>query len=304
MGHTLLIIDDSEAVRSRVKSALAPATMFDTVLEAADGLTGFKLLREHPIDLVLCDLVMRGVDGMKFLALKRSDRAHDDVPVILLTGQEGVGSKVRALESGASDYLVKPFDDAELVARVRVHLKLRQLQGALRDKNRELEELSRRDPLTGVANRRAFDERLAAEHARCVRYGRPFSLAMVDLDHFKLVNDTHGHQAGDLALVTVANILVAQLRTSDIVGRYGGEEFVLMLPETPSDPALLVADRCRTKIERTPLVYGGVTFSMTASLGIVNAPDARATSPAEMVRLADEALYAAKHQGRNRVVVA
>lgn len=302
MGHTLLIIDDSEAVRSGVKQALAPSAMFDTVLEAADGLAGFKVLREHDVDLVLCDVVMRGVDGIKFLALKRGDRAHDDIPVILLTGQEGVGNKVRALESGASDYVVKPFADEELVARVRIHLKIKQLQDALREKNAELEAVSRRDPLTGVANRRAFDERLAAEHARCTRYGRPFSFAMVDLDHFKRVNDTHGHQAGDLTLVTVANILVAQLRTSDLVGRYGGEEFVLMLPETPPDAALLVADRCRATIQQTPLEYQGKAFNVTASIGVMNAPDPRASSPTEMVRLADEALYTAKHQGRNRVV--
>lgn len=304
MGQTLLIIDDSEAVRTRVKESLAQSGLFDTILEAADGLIGFKMLREHAVDLVLCDLIMRGVDGFKFLALKRSDRTYDDVPVILLTGQETVGSKVRALESGASDYLVKPFDDAELVARLRVHLKVKQLQDALREKNRELEDLSRRDPLTGVANRRAFYELLTSEYARCQRYGRPFSFMMVDLDHFKRVNDTHGHQAGDVALVSTAKLLVGQLRTNDMVGRYGGEEFAVILPETPHNAALLVAERCRVKIASTPLVYNDAVFSVTASMGLASLPDPRAVSIEEMIRLADEALYDAKRQGRNRLIAA
>lgn len=304
MGQTVLIIDDSEAVRNRVKESLASSALFDTVLEAADGLIGFKMLREHPVDLVLCDLIMRGVDGFKFLALKRSDRKFDDVPVILLTGQENVGSKVRALDSGASDYLVKPFDDAELVARVKVHLKVKQLQDALREKNRELEDLSRRDPLTGVSNRRAFHEALSTEYARCARYGRPFSFMMVDLDHFKNVNDTHGHQAGDVALISTAKLLVGQLRANDVVGRYGGEEFAVILPETPHTSALQVAERCRAKIASTPLVHNDTVFSVTASMGLASLPDPRVCSTEEMIRLADEALYDAKRQGRNRLIAA
>ena len=304
MGHTLLIIDDSEAVRNRVKESLAASALFDKIVEAPDGLVGFKMLREHSIDLVLCDLIMRGVDGFKFLALKRSDPAFNDVPVILLTGQENVGSKVRALDSGASDYLVKPFDDAELVARVRVHLKVKQLQDALREKNRELEELSRRDPLTGSYNRRAFHEALSTEYVRCARYGRPFSFMMVDLDHFKRVNDTHGHQAGDLALITTANLLVSQLRTNDMVGRYGGEEFAVILPETAHQGAMLVAERCRLKIANTPLVYGDAVFSVTASMGLASLPDPRVCSTEDMIRLADQALYDAKRQGRNRLIAA
>lgn len=304
MGQTLLIIDDSEAVRNRVKESVASCGLFDTILEAPDGLLGFKLLREHSVDLVLCDLIMRGVDGFKFLALKRSDPRFDDVPVILLTGQETVSSKVRALDSGASDYLVKPFDDAELVARLRVHLKVKQLQDALREKNRELEDLSRRDPLTGVANRRAFHELLDAEFARCARYGRPFSFMMVDLDHFKNVNDTHGHQAGDLALITTAKTLVGQLRTNDMVGRYGGEEFAVILPETAHSGAMLVAERCRVKIASTPLIYADTVFSVTASMGLASVPDPRASTTEAMIRLADEALYDAKRQGRNRLIAA
>jgi len=304
MGQIALIIDDSEAVRSRVKDTLGACGLFDTILEATDGLMGFKLLREHPVDIVFCDLIMRGVDGFKFLALKRSDRNFDDVPVILLTGQENVGNKVRALDSGASDYLVKPFDDAELVARARVHLKVKQLQDALREKNRELEDLSRRDPLTGIANRRAFHEALDVEYARCARYGRPFSFMMVDLDHFKAVNDTHGHQAGDLALISSAQVLVGQLRSNDLVGRYGGEEFAVILPETPHAAALQVAERCRVKIASTPLTYNDTVFSVTASMGLASLPDPRAHSTEELIRLADEALYDAKRQGRNRLIAA
>jgi diguanylate cyclase (GGDEF)-like protein len=224
--------------------------------------------------------------------------------VILLTGQEQVGSKVRALDAGATDYLVKPFHEAELVARLRVHLKVKQLQDALREKNHELEELSRRDPLTSVYNRRAFHESLELEFARHARYARPFSFMMVDLDHFKRVNDTHGHQAGDLALTTAANVLVATLRTNDVVGRYGGEEFAVLLPETPPAAALLVAERCRATIANTPLVHGETVFSVTASIGLASMPDPRVSSTEELIRLADEALYAAKDHGRNRLIAA
>lgn len=276
----------------------------EKILIADNGLHGYKLLRENPIDLVLCDLNMPGIDGFKFLNLKGSSSEFDDIPVIMLTGQSDVNSKVRGLDVGASDYLVKPCDDAELVARVRVHLKVKHLQDQLRLSNAELERLTRTDPLTGVANRRYFLETLNNEYHRSLRYHRPLSFVMLDIDFFKKVNDTYGHQAGDRALVKVAKVLKRELRMQDFVARYGGEEFAILLPETKDIDAAVAATRCRKNIEVTPIVQNEIRFSVTVSMGLASLPNERVNDVESLIRLADEALYEAKRTGRNRMVTA
>ena len=212
---TVLIIDDSEAVRLRVQEVLAQEPKVSRVLTASDGIAGFKLLTEHPVDLILCDLIMPVLDGFKFLALKQTKKELADIPVIMLTGEEDIRAKVRGLEAGAHDYLTKPFDAHELLARLRIHLKLKDLQDALKEKNLRLEQLSRTDELTGLNNRRYFMEMLRTEFRRAERYGEAFVLVMVDIDHFKRVNDTYGHLMGDRALVTVAQRLTQSARTQE-----------------------------------------------------------------------------------------
>ncbi|MBN1653873.1 MAG: diguanylate cyclase [Deltaproteobacteria bacterium] len=304
MPYKVLIIDDSENMRASLKKVVEGMKDVDEVLLADNGLQGYKVLRESSIDLVLCDLNMPGIDGFKFLNLKASNAEFSDIPVIMLTGQGDVSSKVRGLEVGASDYLIKPCDDAELIARVRVHLKLKELQDQLRMKNAELEELTRTDPLTGVANRRYFVETLSGEYHRSQRYQRPLSFIMLDIDHFKRVNDTYGHQAGDQTLIVVAKTLKRDLRMQDFIARYGGEEFALLLPETKSTDAAVAAERCRKNIEAALVVYKNFRFSITVSMGLASLPNDRVGDVEGLVKLADEALYTAKKTGRNRLVLA
>lgn len=304
VSTTVLIIDDSETVRQRVQQVLLESHVAANVLFAKDGLEGFKLLLNNRVDLVLCDVVMPGIDGFKFLSLKKARAELNETPVIMLAGTAGdVHAKVRGLEAGASDYLTKPFDDEELVARVKVHLKIKALQDELREKNLRLEELSNTDGLTKVVNRRHLMELLDLEFTRARRYNSTLSFVMVDVDHFKTINDKHGHQTGDEALTAVAGVLRQDLRRNDVVGRYGGEEFSLLLPETVGEGAKVVAERYRKRIEEYDLVTKAGTLKLSASFGVAElAPDMPDIDA--LVRRADAAMYQAKHEGRNRVIVA
>jgi diguanylate cyclase (GGDEF)-like protein len=302
-SHTILVIDDSETLISHVKQALAARNPEYRLLSAKNGLDGFKVLITNQVDLVLCDVVMPGIDGFKFLSLKRSRPEYVDVPVIMLTGTADVGAKVKGLEAGASDYLTKPFHDEELVARVRVHLKVKALQEELRDKNARLEELSNTDGLTSLKNRRHFMELAEVELMRAKRYETPLAVVMLDVDHFKSINDRYGHQTGDRALVTVAEVLRRDLRRHDVAGRYGGEEFVLLLPHTNSQGALAVAERYRKNMASVTIPSEAGEFSITVSLGVASFPDTPVESLEDLLRAADRALYAAKGAGRDCVVV-
>jgi diguanylate cyclase (GGDEF)-like protein len=271
------------------------------ILVAEDGLKGFKLLRENSVDLILCDLIMPDIDGYKFLDLKTGCAELNDIPVILITGRDDVESKVRGLNAGASDYVTKPFIPAELIARVRVHLEIKQLQDALRKKNAQLQLLTQTDPLTNIANRRHLMHSIELEFARLERYKRPMSFFMLDVDHFKKINDEHGHQAGDQVLVNLANILTASVRITDVVSRYGGEEFAILLPETNRSRAFVVAERCRKQIEEMETVFGDKTARVTASFGLVSLPDERVSGVRDIISVADKNLYTSKREGRNRI---
>jgi diguanylate cyclase (GGDEF)-like protein len=302
---TVLVVDDARSNRQYLAELLAERKLCDETLFAEDGLVAFKTLRSAPhVDLVVCDLDMPRCDGLKFLRLKATDAAFENIPVIVLTGAEDVARKVQALTSGASDYVVKPFEVSELMARIQVHLKLRKLQAELVRANTELHRLTQIDPLTNVSNRRHLSQKLDEEYSRARRYDRPLSLGLLDLDHFKRLNDTYGHQAGDLALVEVAKIIKATLRSHDHVARYGGEEFAMLLPETPADRAILAFERVRLAIERAEINYESVRLPVTASLGVASFPHQLVSKATDFITLADAALYDAKRSGRNRVVAA
>lgn len=301
---TVLIIDDSEAVRDRVQDVLKAEPKVTGVLTASDGIAGFKQLMEQPVDLILCDLIMPVLDGFKFLALKQTRPEFADVPVIMLTGEEDIRAKVRGLEAGALDYLTKPFDAHELLARVRIHLKIKELQDDLRQKNQRLEQLARVDELTGLNNRRFFMEMLRNEFRRSERYGAPFVYVMLDIDHFKKVNDTHGHLMGDRALVAVAQVLTRTARAQDVVGRFGGEEFAIIMPHTELKGGELAAQRHRRLIEEEPILTEQAALKVTASFGVAHFPRPDVRRVEDLIELADQALYQAKEEGRNRVGVA
>ena len=301
---TVMVVDETRSNRQFVGDLILERGLADECVFAEDGLVAFKALRTAAIDLVVCDLDMPRCDGLKFLRLKATDPVFAAIPVIVVTGAEDLSRKVQALTTGASDYVVKPFEPTELAARISVHLKLRKLQAELLRANTELQRLTQIDPLTDVANRRALNERLDEEYLRAHRYGRPMSLGMLDIDHFKRLNDTHGHPAGDYALIEVAKVIKSTLRRHDFVARYGGEEFVMVLPETAADRALLAFERVRINIESLPIVYDGKLIPVTVSLGVASCPHQLLTKGQDLITLADTALYDAKRSGRNRVVAA
>jgi diguanylate cyclase (GGDEF)-like protein len=301
MNHTLLIIDDSKAIRSQVFETFGDGALFSKILQAADGIEGFKLLVNNEVDIILCDIEMPGIDGLKFLAMLQSREDLKAKPVIMLTSHDDVYTKVRGLESGASDYITKPFEPAELVARLRVHMQIKILQDELRRSNQLLLELAQTDPLTRLCNRRNLYEKLEIELNRCSRGDNPIALIMADIDHFKRINDQYGHQVGDKALVQCAELLKKHLRTYDMAARYGGEEFCLVLPETELDEALEVAERVRSKAERMVFDPPMEKDKLTISFGVAAFDGTRDGSIDELIRLADDALYVAKKSGRNQV---
>jgi len=305
MGHSILIIDDSAVVRQQILATLRTAALFETHLEAADGIEGFKAALNQSFDVIVCDLEMPGMDGFKFLAMRNAREDLRDVPVIMLTGREDLETKIRGLDQGASDYVTKPFDPAELVARVRVQLKLKTLQDELKKSNQLLLQLSNTDPLTSLHNRRFLMDTLAKEVERSCRTEIPLALVMIDIDHFKRVNDTYGHQVGDAVLVAVAALLQGQLRPYDTAARFGGEEFVLVLPSTELMAAGAVAERLRKLTANLSFAKEGATdLVLTISAGVAVVSPGSIVNADDLIRQADTALYRAKQDGRNRVVLA
>jgi two-component system cell cycle response regulator len=285
-GRTLLIVDDSVTVRAAIKSALEGTDLFDSYTEAKDGNEALRLLGELPVDVVLCDIIMPDLDGFEFLKRMKADPDQQDIPVIMLTGQEAVEKKVAGLELGASDYVTKPFAKDELIARVRVHLKLKLVQDQLR-------EASITDYLTRRFNRRHFMELFLVEFERAKRHRQPLSLVLVDVDHFKKINDSRGHAQGDKVLVEIAELLRANVRREDVLARYGGEEFTILLPHVDEKGAVAAAEKiCRVIAGAR---YEGMDdLKVTVSLGVVSFDGSEPGSAT---------LYRAKEAGRNRVEV-
>lgn len=222
MATSILIIDDSNQVRAQIVKTLQKVSLFDNYLEAADGIEAFKLVLNSPVDLILCDLEMPRMDGFKFISMLQTRDELKDIPVIMLTGREDRDLKIKGLEEGACDYVTKPFDAGELVARVKVQLKIKCLQDELKRSNELLKQLSNTDPLTHLYNRRYLMEALDREYQRAARKESSLSLIIIDIDHFKKVNDNYGHQQGDVVLAAVAALLKKMVRSYDVAARYGG----------------------------------------------------------------------------------
>jgi two-component system cell cycle response regulator len=300
---TILVVEDSEIHRAEILKAIDASRLFNRVLEATDGISGLKVLMSEPVDLVLCDLEMPGLDGEKVLRLKDSSPAHTNVPFIFLTASTNMDRRARLLQQGACDAIAKPFHPADLVARLELHLKVKRLQDELMVKNATLARLSTIDALTGLRSRRYAKELLSIEFLRARRYGTPLSVLMADLDHFKDVNDRYGHPAGDAVLQGVAERLLSSLRATDSAGRYGGEELLVVLPQNDVKGGAVLAERWRLSVENT--VYLGSerqTISVTISIGVAEYQEEFET-PDDLVAAADKALYRAKGNGRNRIEI-
>jgi diguanylate cyclase (GGDEF)-like protein len=291
----LLVADDEPDARASLAGALAGD--YD-VLQAEDGEAAVELARaEHP-DVVLLDLFMPRLDGLAALERLRADPATADIPVLFVSGQGDAATKARSLDLGAVDYLQKPFSDRELRARVERTLRLLRSQSALRA-------LAQTDALTGLANLRAFRARLEEEVKRAHRYHTPLTCVMADLDALKPINDEMGHAAGDRAIAAVAGIIREELRETDFGARYGGDEFVVLLPHTTGEEGRILAERVCARLRDGALDLGARRVSVRASFGVAClATLDGSTTAEELVRAADAALYAAKRAGRGRVEVA
>jgi len=299
---TLLVVDDAQNIRQQVLKTVKRLNLFSECREAENGIDAYKKVLASPPDLILCDLVMPSVDGFKFLNMLRARPDLADLPVIILTGKTDVETKIRGLEIGASDYVTKPFDEGELLARIKVQLKIKALQDELKESNKKLTELSTIDSLTQLYNRRHFMAALAVEFERTERYGTPLSFVMLDIDHFKRLNDTLGHQAGDEVLRRIGALIKQKIRTGDMPGRYGGEEFSVLLPQTEIDGAMDFAERFRQSVEAMVVPFQEIDIRTTVSIGAASCPHKDVGCEADLIRMADEALYKAKEAGRNTVI--
>ncbi|MDF1553443.1 MAG: diguanylate cyclase [Deferrisomatales bacterium] len=319
----ILVVDDSRIVQAMVTDILEAEGY--AVRQAENGRHALEMVAEQRPDLVLLDVMMPEMDGYETCAALREDPEY--LPVLMITAKSDLEDLVKGLEAGADDYISKPFDHVELLARVKSLLRIRTLQKRLYAQNTELEAknqqlralagqldalnqelrlLSVTDGLTKAYNHLHFQERFKSEFARAVRYGDPLSCVMIDIDHFKRVNDTYGHPVGDRVLVRLVEILKDAIRSEDLVARYGGEEFVLLLPQTDAAHAAHLAERVRERAEaeRLRLAAGG-ELSFTVSLGVADLrPDTAPMERDALLSAADNAMYRAKANGRNRVEVA
>lgn len=308
--RVLLVEDDPDTMGLLRQLCRAADLIVD---EAGDAESALGLARERLPDVVLSDVVLMGMDGIELTRQIVSDPRFAGIPVLILSSRRTQDTKIAAFEAGAADYIEKPFQLAELEARLLAHLRRRQayeklerVNWELRLVNERLTELATTDELTGLTNARHFRERLAEEFSRADRYRTPLAVIMSDLDGFKAVNDHHGHAAGDRLLAQVAQRLRAQARSTDIVGRYGGDEFAFLLPHTTIEEALTLAQRLSRRISDAPIrLPNGRPAGVALSCGVASLLDTPGiTTAAELLRAADLALYEAKHHGGGGVVAA
>ncbi|ABS26459.1 response regulator receiver modulated diguanylate cyclase [Anaeromyxobacter sp. Fw109-5] len=288
----LLVVDDEADAREVLTEVLEPEY---EVMLAEDGEAAVDLAREEHPDVVLMDLFMPRLDGLQALERLRSDASTSDIPVIFVSGHGDDAVKVRSLDLGAVDYLQKPFSERELRARVERTLRLVRSHVALR-------ELAQTDALTGLANLRAFRARVEEEVKRARRYHTPLTCVMADMDQLKPINDELGHAAGDRAIAAVAAVIREELRETDFGARYGGDEFVILLPHTAAEEGRVFAERVCARLRELELEIGGRRIHVGASFGVAClCDDLREDAAEALVGAADTALYAAKREGRGRV---
>lgn len=303
---TLLIVDDSAASRSQIVEHMKGTDDFVRFLEAEDGAQGLKTLTEigNGVDVVVCDINMPVMDGYNFLRMARANGDLKNIPIIMVTAEADVSEVVKAFDMGASDYITKPFNPPILKARLNNMLRIKKLQDQLMMQKDLMEVMATTDPLTQIPNVRYFGKWLDTELARSVRYGNDLAIIMIDIDHFKRINDTYGHPQGDTVLREMAGVLVDDLRKIDVVARYGGEEFIIALPQTNCVGALIAAQRLRERVEKHQFKGFTNPVSITISLGLCCLADCSEPDPQKMIDEADQALYRAKRSGRNRVELA
>lgn len=312
----VLVVDDEVSLRELLSEVLTDDGYDVTTAGTAEE--ALQLFSEDPFPLVISDIRMPGMNGIDLLKKIKSEK--EDTQVVIITSHASLDTAVTALREGAYDYLIKPFEDLDVISavvdrameKVRLVVENRILVEKLSINNKELEEVNSvlremaiRDGLTNLYNHRYFHESLAVEVARSQRYGREFSLVFFDVDYFKKYNDTHGHPKGDTVLETIGKLLQQRLRTTDMACRYGGEEFVLMLAETPKNGAAMLAEDLLKQIEEHPFEgeESQPNGKLTVSIGVATYPE-DGDSSSTLLQKVDDALYRSKENGRNCVTVA
>jgi len=297
MPMNVLVVDDEEVIREVLKEVLTEAGY--KVWTAKDGEEAIEKMKEAQFSVVITDIKMPGMDGVQ--VTRKFKELDSDTEVVVITGYASIDSAVSVLKEGAYDYITKPFNVDEIkivVGRAAEHYKL--LQEA--KEKEKYKQLAIVDALTGVYNRRYLDETLPREIERAKRYEHPLGLLMIDIDYFKRFNDSEGHLAGDWALKKVAQLIAGNVRGTDLVFRYGGEEFVVLLPETDKAGSVSVAQRIKNSVSRAEFLDSKImpTRHLTVSIGIAVFPEDAQTS-LTLIDKADSSLYAAKRLGRNRI---
>ncbi len=299
----VLIVEDDRFLRGVLEDMLAEAGY--PVEAVSNGAEALRLMAQGAYRILITDWVMPGMDGLELCRLLRRKPSDRYTYILMLTAHGEKEDLIAGLEAGADEYLVKPVNPVELNLRLKIAQRILNLERSLRQSIEEIKQLSLKDPLTGLYNRRFLVERLPQEIKRSYRYSRPLSLVMVDIDHFKAINDTYGHPAGDAVLKVCAGCLMETVRDDlDWVVRYGGEEFVLVLPETDLDGALAAAERLRQRAAEERIGAEGQQIRITASFGVASLPPQPKKEWLRMESLlecADRCLYRAKREGRNRV---
>ncbi len=296
----ILIVDDHEDNVELLRARLESRGYI--CVSARDGEEALERVAECAPDLMLLDLMMPRMDGFEVARRIKSNPDLPFIPIIVQTALDDVEHKVEGLTAGADDYITKPINFPELEARVHSMLRIKRLQDALETANAQLTRLATTDGLTGLFNRGHIEERLREMFEHSLRLHEPLSCVMFDLDHFKAVNDSYGHQAGDAVLKQFAELITGVAREVDRVGRYGGEEFMVILPGTVLDSAVTFAERARLEVEQHLFRIEGATLRRTVSCGVAGWPHPGIEHREHLVRSADDALYVAKALGRNRVV--
>jgi len=295
----VLVVDDRENSTRAIRKALPPPFEVEIVTDLAEAVARAA---SGTFDLIMISGLLKSGDGLRLCTQIRTIDGLRQTPVVLIADAEQTELVMRALDLGVNDYVIRPIDPNELRARVRTQLRRKLYQERLRNTVSSAVELAVTDPLTGLYNRRYLDAHLVSALARASASGKPLCLLIFDIDHFKEINDTYGHEAGDDVLKDFSERLRRGVRGIDLVSRYGGEEFMLVMPETDADFAGTVAERLRCDVEKEPfLTRSGAQIPVTVSIGIAEWRGSSDTAEA-LVRRADEALYSAKKTGRNRVV--
>ena len=296
MAPQVLIVDDDATMRADMIRILKASDPLLEITEASDGIEALKVLATTNVDLIIVDLIMPRMDGLKLLSAVRQDERHEHTPVIVVTSRTEVEEKLLSFERGAQDFLTKPYHPAELVARVRVMLRLQAQM-------RAIEQSAVVDTLTGLYNQSYLAGALSREIKRCERYHLNLSCLMVDVDNFKLINDTQGHLAGNEVLRTLGRMLQTTLRGYDFAVRYGGDEFVIILAQNNPAGARHVAERIREMVMHYMFLPDhSPPNPVTVSIGIASIPGDVRASADRVIETADQALYKAKTSGKNRVV--